>query len=233
MECQCRCKLSALNSDQGYFHKQMAETTIQDRSGGGYFAVKSLSKQVVNSTNVNVLGRVAQSHMHCSVKNGIYKLAEGHQPVLSIRTPKQTTVLTPNAPDLLGISQLTRDDRQLLAEMGESHTLRLFNEHLLYAKDVPTFDAPDSHALRTLDQRCERWLRFEIVLIREHDVNSAEEKVNLQLATNEHLNVGQRDTLRLAVYDAADPAAVYMSEINMETFIQLTNGQNLMIQQFS
>jgi hypothetical protein len=24
---------------------------------------------------------------------------------------------------------------------------------------------------RNLDQRCERWLRFEVVLVREHDVN--------------------------------------------------------------
>ena len=74
-------------------------------------------------------------------------MADGHQPELRMRTREETTVLTPNSPDLLGIRQLNRDDRQIVAEIGVRHTHRLFNEHLLYAKDVPTFDAPDSHAL--------------------------------------------------------------------------------------
>lgn len=174
-----------------------------------------------------------QSHMHCSIKEGTYQLADGHQPLLAVRDKNLTTVFTPNPPDLLRIRPLSKQDRQEVAELGVQHTHRLFNEHLLYAKDVPIFDAPDSHALRNLDQRCERWLRFEVVLVREHDVNQAEEVANLQLKSSDHFNVGQKDTLRLAIYDAADPAAVYMAEVDYETFIRLSNGQNFMIQQFS
>ena len=70
-------------------------------------------------------------------------------------------------------------------------------------------------------------------MVREHDVNQAEEVANLQLKSSDHFNVGQKDTLRLAIYDAADPAAVYMAEVDYETFIRLSNGQNFMIQQFS
>jgi len=33
---------------------------------------------------------------------------------------------------------------------------------LVYAKDAPVYEAPDSHALRNLDTHMERWLRFEI-----------------------------------------------------------------------
>ena len=50
--------------------------------------------------------------------------------------------------------------------MTVCHTHRLYSEHLLYSKDVPTFDIPNSHALRTLDPRSERWFRFEITLLK-------------------------------------------------------------------
>lgn len=88
-----------------------------------------------------------QSHMHCSIKEGTYQLADGHQPLLAVRDKNLTTVFTPNPPDLLRIRPLSKQDRQEVAELGVQHTHRLFNEHLLYAKDVPIFDAPDSHAL--------------------------------------------------------------------------------------
>ena len=55
--------------------------------------------------------------------------------------------MTPNPPDILGLRMLTKANMQTIAEMTVCHTHRLYSEHLLYAKDVPTFDIPDSHTL--------------------------------------------------------------------------------------
>lgn len=121
--------------------------------------------------------------------------------------------MTPNPPDLLGLRMLTKANMQTIAEMTVCHTHRLYSEHLLYAKDVPTFDIPDSHTLRTLDVRSERWFRFEITLSKSNG-----DKVEMPTSLDD-LNLGQNDVISLVLYDAADPAGVYMAKIDHEAFL--------------
>jgi hypothetical protein len=112
---------------------------------------------------------------------------------------------------------LTKANMQTVAEMTVCHTHRLYSEHLLYSKDIPTFDIPNSKALRTLDPRSEKWLRFEVSLIKANG-----EKIENPTSLDA-LDMGQNDVLFLVLFDAADPAGVYMCKISHDSFLSIAD----------
>ena len=80
---------------------------------------------------------------------------------------------------------------------------------IIFAKDVPTYRAQDSHTLRNLDQGMQKHLRFE-------------------------LETTPDNLLNLAIYDQQDPAnSLYLVSLNRAAFDMIQNQQNLVIEQFS
>jgi len=96
-----------------------------------------------------------------------------------------------------------------LGQMMVETTYQLHGTKIIFAKDVPTYRAQDSHTLRNLDQGMQKFLRFELE------------------STPDNL-------LNLAIYDQQDPAnSLYLVSLNREAFDVIQNQQNLVIEQFS
>ena len=89
------------------------------------------------------------------------------------------------------------------------HTYRLFGSHLTFAKDVPTHTITDSESLRKLDEKNERWLRFEIELaMRSSQEVNGEITAEKLIETDEmgrdkttKNQIGGEEVLNLALYD--------------------------------
>jgi hypothetical protein len=96
-----------------------------------------------------------------------------------------------------------------LGQMMMETTQNLHMTKIIFAKDVPTYRAQDSHTLRNLDQGMQKFLRFE-------------------------LETTPDNLLNLAIYDQQDPAnSLYLVSLNRASFDMIQNQQNLVIEQFS
>jgi hypothetical protein len=68
-----------------------------------------------------------------------------------------------------------------------------------------------------LDPRSEKWFRFEVTLIKANE-DKIENPTSLDT-----LDMGQNDVLSLVLFDAADPAGVYMCKINHDSFLAIAD----------
>jgi hypothetical protein len=79
-----------------------------------------------------------------------------------------------------------------------------------------------------LDEKTEKWLRFEIELSQE-----SEDKASFRDSATSNSNMGPSECLNLSLYDQADPSNLYLATIDYKKFEKLMNKQSLMIEQFS
>ena len=145
------------------------------------------------------------------------------------RSGKQTASVTvePHVKEESTRMLLSKDSQVKISQKVVDHTYRLFGSQLVYAKDVPTFSVVDSDSLRKLDDKTERWLRFEMELESTHVSNDA------PVQGLEEKELGQEDVLNLALYDQADPNNLFLANVTNEVFTRIRDRQNLNISRFS
>jgi hypothetical protein len=112
---------------------------------------------------------------------------------------------------------LNPNSQQNLSHKVVEHTYRLYGTHLLYAKDIPTYQAPNSESLRKLDGKTERWLRFEI------EQSTIDSTINKAQKNKSVRELGLNDCLNLALYDQADPANLFLATIDNEKFEKMAD----------
>lgn len=105
------------------------------------------------------------------------------------------------------MKHLSTATQKALSQKIADQTFKVHGSRLLYAKDVLTFEAADSQALRRMCA-AEKTYKFEIEL-------NAQNKLNL------------------AFYDEANPNVLYLADFDEGSFTRLANTQNLVIDKFT